>query len=125
MIKARSFAGRLDLLGSFISFSCAVHCLVFPVLVSMGSFLAFVGPDHHIVELVILSVSILICLLFLSKSYHVHKRLAPLVLLGLSLIIFSFAQFATSEWLETTLNVTGALWIAIAHLVNRRLVRTA
>ena len=123
MIKSSVKSGRLDLVGSIISFACAVHCLAFPILISTGSLLVISEAEHEMTEAFIIIPSVLLCSWSVGRSFKKHGKVLPLVLLILSLIIFSFAKFFHLEAYEVYLSTSGALLLASAHLSNRRLLK--
>lgn len=125
MIKENVKAGKLDLLGSFISLACAVHCLVFPLLISLGSLVFLSSYTHELTESFILLISVSLCLWSLISSYQHHKRMIPLTFLALGIVSIILAKLFHSFSSEIVLNTIGALFIASAHLLNRRLVRLA
>lgn len=122
-MKTVAKAGRLDLVGSIISFACAVHCLAFPILISTGSLMILTDFNHELSEIMIIIPSVLLCSWSVSTSYKVHKKFLPLMLLGLSLIALSFGRLMHVENLEVVFSTTGAILLASAHLTNRRLVK--
>lgn len=121
--KAATRTGRLDIVGSIISFSCAVHCLAFPILISTGSLMMISRADYELTEWFIIIPSILIASWSIGRSFKVHKKALPLGLLVISLILFSFGKFMHLEDLEVVFSTTGAILLASAHLTNRRLLK--
>ena len=121
--KTMTRSGRLDTVGSIISFSCAVHCLAFPILISTGSLMMISSADYELTENFIIIPSILIAVWSVSKSFKIHKKPLPLALLVLSLILFGFGKFMHLENLEVAFCSTGAMLLAAAHLTNRRFLK--
>ena len=123
MQKVEASSGKLDLWGSIISFSCAVHCLAFPILISTGSLMMISEADWELTEAFILIPSVIICSWSVGRSLKIHKKSLPLVLFILSLIVLSFGKFFHMEAYETILSTTGAVLLASAHLSNRRFLK--
>lgn len=123
MEKTITRSRKLDTLGSIISFSCAIHCLAFPILISTGSLMMISSADYELTETFIIIPSILIACWSVSRSFKIHKKCLPLAFLVVSLILFSFGKFMHLENLEVVFSSTGAILLASAHLTNRRLLK--
>ena len=123
MHKAEVSSGRLDLWGSVISFSCAIHCLALPILISTGSLVMISEADYEMTEIFILVPSVIICSWSVARSLKVHKNSLPLILFSISLIVLSFGKFFHLEAYETILSTIGAMLLASAHLTNRRFLK--
>ena len=123
MEKTITRSRKLDTVGSIISFSCALHCLAFPILISTGSLMMVSSADYELTETFIIIPSILIAAWSVSRSFKIHKKWLPLALLVLSLILLSFGKFMHLENLEVVFCSTGAILLATAHLTNRRLLK--
>lgn len=122
-MKAETKSGRLDIIGSIISFSCAVHCLAFPILISTGSLMMISEAEYEKTEAYIIIPSVLLCAWSVGRSMKLHRRSLPLILFILSLAVFSFGKFLHLEGQEVILSTTGAILLASAHLTNRRLLK--
>ena len=123
MIKSSVKGGRLDLVGSIISFACAVHCLAFPILISTGSLMMISEADYELTELFIIVPSVLLCAWSVGRSIRRHKSTLPLMLLIISLVSLSCGKFLGMEEQEVIFSTVGAILLASAHLSNRRLLK--
>ncbi len=123
MSKVETKSGRLDLVGSIISFSCAVHCLAFPILISTGSLMMISEADYELTELFIIIPSVLLCAWSVGRSIKRHKNTLPLTLMIISLISLSCGKFLGMEEQEVIFSTVGAILLASAHLTNRRLIK--
>lgn len=119
MNKALTKSGRLDFFGSILSIGCAIHCLVYPILLSLSTLTVMSDATHELTELIFLAVTLSIGLWSFSSSYHLHRNYTPLILIALSLILILFSQFFLGHRYETILNILAALAIAFAHRVNQ------
>jgi MerC mercury resistance protein len=119
--------GRLDRLGAAASLVCAVHCAAMPLLVGL---LPFVGLSFLVkeqTEWALIGLSLGIGSLSLPPSYaRKHRQWRPLLLFAFGAILILAVRLSEEEGsrLETPAMVIGALSIACAHLVNRRLCRS-
>lgn len=123
MIKDIVRPTGLDWIGTVLSVSCAVHCLIFPVLISLGS-LASLGDElHEVTEICFLVLTLGVGLWSFGTSYPVHKKSGPLILLGISFVLITVARLSHDIRVEPVLSISGAVLIAFAHIMNHRFVR--
>lgn len=111
---------RVDQLGGFVAFLCALHCIAIPVLISFGGlgFLNFIS--HGAVELTFLLVTILFAgsSIFLSlRKNAISKLPIILFLIGFTCIIFSIIFHIH------LLSAIGGILIASAHFFNWKYTR--
>ena len=111
---------HLDRAGVIVSFICAIHCALLPVLLSFISFAGFAVLQSSWVETIIVSSSVLLATLSLLKSYRRHRKPWPLifVILGFSLLYAGHRFEVPIGWLWLTL---GGMTVATSHLLNWRL----
>ena len=123
MIKALTRSGKLDLLGSIVSLACAIHCFAFPLLISWGSFITLSTYEHDVIEPLLLSVGLLLCIWSVSFSYRTHKKISPFILFAMGLVIIGFGRLPINELYEVIINTLGALFLTAAHIQNRKLLK--
>src|SRR5688572_19641027 len=83
-----------DLVGISTSTLCAIHCLVLPFLVMMGSMSGYGMVHNHRFENVIIAVSAIIGLSSLIPSYlNHHRKLSPLYVLLAGFVLVLFSRF--------------------------------
>ncbi len=117
------FTLNLDFAGFFTSSLCAVHCAALPLLIGFG----LIGTEwmnHFWLEVFFISFSLLFAFQSLYKNYkNVHKQLYPMILAALGFTMFFIAlQFhGVFEIIGTSM---AGICIAIAHVMNWRLVRS-
>ena len=114
-----------DIVGISASTLCAIHCLVLPLLVMMGSISGYGIVHNHTIENVIIGFSAVIGFSSLVPAYlgH-HRRPAPLFVLVIGFLLITLSRLSISNLLETVLTTTGAATVAIAHLLNWRICRS-
>jgi MerC mercury resistance protein len=115
---------RLDWLGAAASLACAVHCAAMPLLIGLLPLvgLGFLASDHT--EWALAGFSLGVGSLSLIPSYaRKHRQWRPLLLFafGASLIIAVRLLAEDGSRLEAPAMTLGALLIAFAHMINRRL----
>lgn len=125
-LQAMVVQGTLDRTGVFVSTACAVHCALMPLLAGM---LPLIGLDDRLpeaVEPVALVASVALAAVSLTGGCLHSRQWQPWLYLGAGVGAIAFGRFAVEDvaWLETVSVVTGALLLATAHLVNRRLCCT-
>lgn len=118
---------RLDRLGAAASLACAAHCAAIPLLVGFLPLagLGFLASEPT--EWTLVGLSLGIGILSLTPSHaRKHRKWRPLLLFafGASLIIAVRLSAEEGSRLEAPTVALGALLIAFAHVVNRRLCRS-
>jgi MerC mercury resistance protein len=118
---------RLDRLGAAASLACAVHCAAMPLLAGLLPLvgMSFLASDQA--EWLLVGLSLCVGSLSLAPSYaRKHRQWRPVVLFtfGASLIIVVLLSGEEGSRLEAPAMALGALLIACAHLINRRLCRS-
>jgi hypothetical protein len=118
--------GRLDWLGAAASLACAVHCAAMPLLIGLLPLVGLGFLAEEPAELALVGLSIGVGSLSLIPSYaRKHRHWRPLLLFafGASLIIIVRLFAEEGSRLEAPVMALGALLIACAHMINRRLCR--
>jgi hypothetical protein len=118
---------RLDRLGAAASLTCAAHCAAMPLLVGLAPLVGMGFLVSEQAEWLLVGLSLGIGSLSLLPSYaRKHRQWRPLLLFafGASLIVVVRLCIEEGSRLEAPAMVIGALLIACAHLVNRRLCRS-
>jgi hypothetical protein len=111
----------LEKIGLFLSFACAIHCLAMPFVLFfapyfIGSY-AF-GPS---VEWALAGSSFLLAAYLLIADYLKHRKIRPLLFLGIAFIIKLIDLFVghqSDEWIYGTLlgiSVAYAYWVNYQH----------
>jgi MerC mercury resistance protein len=115
--------GRIDSFGTTVSIACAIHCTVFPLIISVLPLvgLGFLAGDG--VEKVFLGTSIVLAAGSFTWGFRYHRQIYVFLFLisGLGLVLAG--RLWAQERLELPLVVSGAMLLAGGHLINRRLCR--
>jgi len=125
--EAMTAENRLDRLGAAASLACAAHCAAMPLLIGLLPLvgLGFLAKEQT--EWALVGFSLGVGSLSLIPSYaRKHRQWRPLLLFafGASLIVVVRLCIEDGSRLEAPAMVIGALLIACAHQVNRRLCRS-
>jgi drug/metabolite transporter superfamily protein YnfA len=119
--------GGLDKTGVAVSWICAVHCLMTPILlVSLPLIgLGFLASEQTEYFFIGLSVAIGGAVL-LPAFFRRHRKIRTLLLFaaGIFLVISADTLFEESAVGKAVAAVGGAICITTAHLINRRLCLT-
>jgi len=122
----KSKTNTLDIIALSSSLICAIHCAIFPILLSFSSLSSLYFLNNPIIEWVFISLGIVFLLTSLWPSYKtIHHKTKPLnmALLGFAFIAIGRLHF-THLW-EVSNTVIGATLLAIAHYANWKLLRIA
>ena len=111
----------LDKIGITATSLCALHCILLPILLP---FLPLLGlsflADHAWEHVFLLMTAALGSIALFTGFKRYHKRLYPLYLLFLGVIIY-WIKHDFSETLEPVFIVVGASLIVAAHIINLKL----
>lgn len=114
----------LDLMASGGAFLCLVHCLLFPVLVTVAPALARAGDWPEWFHLVALGFALPVSIWGMRRGYRRHGRIAPGIFAGLGLaLLMSGLAFHDEPAFETGLTILGSLALMLAHFRNWRFMR--
>jgi uncharacterized membrane protein (UPF0136 family) len=127
MVNAYGPGGdALDRLGVAASCSCALHCALTPLVVGVLPLAGLSLFADERVEWALLGLSVGLGAVSLLPGYfsrHRRVRAVALFAAGLCLIVAARVLLEEGSRLEIPSVVVGALLIAAAHLVNRRMCR--
>ncbi len=98
--------------------TCALHCLLTPVLVASVSLGALGWLAGEGTELTLLSLATILAAVVLGWGWHAHRRLGSLGLFVVALMLIGAGRFFAPASAETPMVVAGGLSIALAHVVN-------
>jgi hypothetical protein len=114
---------NLDRLGALMSFTCAVHCVVFPVLLLSLPWLGATFLYDRKIEFFFIGGSIFLATLSYSYGFHFHREMRLLLVLYLCTGMIVAGKLLIGGVPGLWLAVPGALGLAAGHLVNLRLCR--
>jgi hypothetical protein len=122
VMKARTIF-NLDKIGMFLSFLCAVHCILTPVLILslpiMARYYMAHPAFHWLLALLVLPVGVLA----FYQGYRHHRRLAVFWLgipgLVIVAIVPTFFHAYLNMWSEPFFMVTGSGLLISSHWLNR------
>ena len=111
-------SANIDFFGFLNSFLCAIHCSIFPLLISLGMLEGLFWVEHFWLEMTFLFLSIFFASLSLFKSYKTHRRMEALLMVFLGLTCLFIGLNIDHGIVQTIIMTVGGLIIAIAHIVN-------
>lgn len=115
----KQFIGaHIDFFGFLNSFLCAIHCAIFPLLISVGLLESLFWIEHFWLEMTFLFLSIFFASLSLIKSFKVHKRTEALLMVLLGLVCLFIGLNLEHSIVQTIMMTLGGIIIATAHIVN-------
>jgi hypothetical protein len=119
--KTQDFVGRA---GFWASSLCAIHCGITPLLAGLLPVLGlgFLANDN--VEWVFIGGSLVLGIYSLGNNYlRLHHDLKPLLLFGLGGLLLVLSNLLFKEdAVGISVSITGAIFMAGSHLVNRRVL---
>ena len=113
----------LDFTGFMASMICAVHCSVVPILVSMGVLGAGHWLENGLIDFAIVILGLVVAFVSLMKEYKKHHSLQPIMIASFGFLMLGYGLVQHSQGSHSILSVIGGVTLAIAHIVNWRMVK--
>ena len=112
-----------------LSFTCALHCLMVPILLALFPSGALSGLGDERIHLGLLALIIPISVFSLTLGCRVHRILTVVAVgvTGICILIFSalLAHDIGGESLETAGTLLGSGIVALSHALNFKFCRSA
>lgn len=111
----------LEKLGLFLSFACAIHCLAMPFIFFFAPYVIGTYAFGPAIEWALVASSFLLAAYLLIADYLKHRKIRPLVFLGIGFVIKLFDILLgnpSDEWIFGSLlgfSVAYAYWINFKH----------
>jgi hypothetical protein len=117
-----------DNVGIAASTLCAIHCLLFPVMLAFAPTLAHFLPGSETIHRVLAYLLAAVGLVAFWEGYKVHRRKLVLLLLvvgifGVTVGAYAGSLLPTHTW-EVAITLTGSSFLVAAHYLNRTLCLT-
>lgn len=113
---------RADAFGACVSLACAVHCMALPFVLTTLPLLGIGFLAHEWFEIFMLVFSVGLASASLCWGSKIHGQRRILLLPAMAVMLFLAAQsLPEGDMLEALMVSTGALCIALGHLLNRKL----
>ena len=115
---SRFFGLNFDFAGALAASICAIHCTIFPILLSLG--LTTSNTHSHIFDFTLMAIGIAIAGYVLVKDYrNTHRSSFPLLIAAIGFIVLFIGIESHGQFF--LLNIVGGLLIVMSHLLNWRL----
>jgi len=112
----------MDVLGTWASLLCAVHCALTPLVVSYGLLGGLSIFENEIWDLALIGISAILALTSLVNGYrNQHKDMVPLMAAFLGFIIIAIGHVGTHSMMGHFITALGGILIAFAHIYNAAL----
>ena len=118
--RAKQFL-PIEKLGLFLSFACAIHCLAMPFIFFFAPYVIGTYAFGPAIEWALVASSFLLAAYLLIADYLKHRKIRPLVFLGIGFVIKLVDILMgnpSDEWIFGTLlgfSVAYAYWINFKH----------
>lgn len=117
-MKNSSMGLPLDFIGFGASLLCALHCAALPFFLSLIPLSGLQYLDNAWIEYTIIFASFSIASYSLIQGYLRHHQKLALLLVTAGFALIGTGHFLGHEWNEALLTASGALIVAVAHLLN-------
>ena len=121
---------NVDKIGMISSFSCAVHCTVMPLVVTMMPIIGLSLLATEEFEWMLLIFSAILGILSLCFGFKKHKSLKAFSLLSTGLVLIVIGRLTHHHYhtiklfhfdLYIVFLLTGGLLVSLSHWLNNRL----
>ncbi|HMB98568.1 MAG TPA: MerC domain-containing protein [Balneolaceae bacterium] len=125
MSKNITITGLWDRIGLSVSGICAVHCLLFPVLITTLPLWPIAFTIHEWAHPVFIGL-LLPVVYFAARRSHFNKKIILFLVSGFLLIVSGWliGHFWIGAWFETTATLIGSVMLIAGHWMNYRHHRT-
>ncbi len=122
----RGYHAGVDRCGIMAAGICLLHCALFPLVVYTAPTLSALVPNGEWLHMPLVFLATGVGVVALSSGFAHHRRAIPvsLGLVGIMLLLASLAESAVGEFSEP-LASSGAVFMAAAHYLNLRTLRSA
>ncbi len=114
---------NLDKAGALMSFTCAVHCVLFPLLIVIMPWLGASFLYDRKIEFFFIVGSVFLATLSYSYGFHLHRKIYLMLMLYLCTGMIVAGKVLIGGVPGLWVAVPGALGLATGHLLNMRLCR--
>ena len=114
----------IDKLGIVSSTTCAIHCLVLPLVITFIPYLGLSFFANETFEIIMLVTSIILSMFSICFGYKTHKnkKITLLFSVGLSLLILGRYVHENNYTPASALILfLGGIIIALSHYINKKL----
>lgn len=118
----RIIRSYLDLLGFSASFLCAVHCLLMPLVLSMGLLGGMSWLESAWVEWTFIFSTLVLASWSLFGSLPKHRNLVPVIVAGIGFVLIVVLHHAFEHTIGHYFSAVGGIMVAYAHYLNWRLL---
>lgn len=121
------FSARAERLASWLSFACAIHCLVMPLAIGVLPLLGATGGAYlgETAELGLTALVVVSALTAMIWGYRRHRdaRFVALTALGLTIYLIGHAlgHASAGSWYAVSMAVVGGLTLAGSSFFSARL----
>ncbi len=107
---------KLSIVAPCLSFSCAVHCLLTPILIGVLPILTMSDRTNTLV----LMISTVLSLSTLCWGFKKHTRLSPVLILALGFLFLNTNH--RHNW-HIVASIFGGTCFIISYMLNKRLCK--
>ena len=119
---AQFFSWHWDLAGFVASTLCAIHCLAWPILLSLPAFASNLGSGLPWLEPTFIALAAVLAIWALGRGWRVHRAWQPLALAAFGFGLIALGRWIGGTW-EPLCTISGGTIVALSHVVNWRKVR--
>ena len=113
---------KIQSLATIGSFTCFIHCLITPILISIAPSIGNLF-NNHVIEILLLIISLICGIFIIYTGYNQHKKLHSIYLFsigGVMWVSHYSLELLFHRHSEITLLILGSIFICISYIVNHQ-----
>lgn len=122
--SSKRWLGILDMVGLTISTTCAIHCLLLPMALTLLPLVGLSFLAHDTFDVFMLVTTVSLASASLCWGARVHGRRSILIFIALAVLFFGLGMSALNHSDSHLYLAIGGLSLALGHLLNRRFCRS-
>jgi len=119
MKNNRLFGIDMDVLGTWASLICAIHCALTPLVLSYGLLGGLSIFENEMWDMALIAISAILAIASLTYGYRTsHRDKMPLTAAFLGFILIAVGHIGLHSYQGHMITAIGGLLIAFAHIYN-------
>ena len=115
---------NLDKIGSTVAGLCFIHCLIFPLLITLLPFASFYFVPLDVFETILFSLALLFGVISICAGFKKHKQYSGPFMISVGLFLLMLGRLSHNSNLSSVhlpIMILASLVLITGHFINNRL----
>jgi hypothetical protein len=115
---------NLDKAGSMVAALCFVHCLIFPIIITLIPFVSLYFVSLDIFETVLMALALIFGIISICAGFKAHKRLSGPFMISCGLFLLLMGRMSHSSHMSDIhlpIMIFASIFLILGHFINNRL----